>query len=188
MPEALLSLIQRNSLRDHGSGPFKFVAGERNRAHKRYEKFAATFRDPKRRAPRRAQKLAKFRSLFECIFPDPATARCRSPAGEDGLVGAADRPTSRRFALNPDVPGSGQRPRRYCVLLRSIILQPPFDNASKSVAQSSAGILQSDTCWAWLATIKPWWRDGAGFLHPTRLLASKSWAGGVFRQTRSPAS
>jgi peptide/nickel transport system substrate-binding protein len=156
-----------------GSGPFKFVAGERNPgALNVYEKFAGYV--PRSEAPSYTSgaKIANFDRVEWHTLPDPATAAAALQAGE---MDWWEQPTSDLAPLlrsNPDVQVQVTDPAGYCGLLRFNHLQPPFDNAAIRRA-ILGGILQSDYMLGVVGDNKALWRDGAGFFQPDSPLASK---------------
>ena len=155
-----------------GSGPFKFVAGERNPgALNVYEKFVGYV--PRSEAPSYTSgaKIANFDRVEWHTLPDPATAAAALQAGE---MDWWEQPTSDLAPLlrsNSDVEVQVTDPAGYCGLLRFNHLQPPFDNAAIRRA-ILGGIVQSDYMLGVVGDNKALWRDGAGFFQPDSPMAS----------------
>ena len=166
-----------------GSGPFKFVAGERNPgALNVYEKFVGYV--PRSEAPSYTSgaKIANFDRVEWHTLPDPATAAAALQAGE---MDWWEQPTSDLAPLlrsNSDVQVQVTDPAGYCGLLRFNHLQPPFDNAAIRRA-ILGGIVQSDYMLGVVGDNKALWRDGAGFFQPDSPMASNA-LGWHFHQTR----
>src|SRR3984957_10608607 len=156
-----------------GSGPFKFIANERNPgALNVYEKFAGYV--PRSEAPSymSGAKIANFDRVEWHTLPDPATAAAALQAGE---MDWWELPTSDLAPLlrsNPDVQVQVTDPAGYCGLLRFNHLQPPFDNPAIRHA-ILGGIVQSDYMLGVVGDNKALWRDGAGFFQPDSPMASK---------------
>ena len=157
-----------------GSGPFKFVGGERNPgALNVYEKFTGYV--PRSEAPSYTSgaKIANFDRVEWHTLPDPATAAAALQAGE---MDWWEQPTSDLAPLlrsNSDIQVQVTDPAGYCGLLRFNHLQPPFDNAAIRHA-ILGGIVHSDYMLGELATTKRYGATAQASFNPTRLWPRKS--------------
>jgi peptide/nickel transport system substrate-binding protein len=157
-----------------GSGPFKFVAGERNPgALNVYEKF--TDYVPRSEAPSYTSgaKIANFDRVEWHTLPDPATAAAALQAGE---MDWWEQPTSDLAPLlrsNSDIQVQVTDPAGYCGLLRFNHLQPPFDNAAIRHA-ILGGIVQSDYMLGVVGDNKRYGATVQGSFNRTRLWRRRS--------------
>jgi peptide/nickel transport system substrate-binding protein len=156
-----------------GSGPFRFVARERNPgALNVYEKFAGYV--PRNGTPSyiSGPKVANFDRVEWHTLPDPSTAAAALQAGE---MDWWEQPTSDLAPLlrsNPNIKVQVQDPAGFTGLMRFNHLQPPFDNPAIRRA-ILGGILQSDYMLAVVGDNQAMWREGMGFFHPDSPMASK---------------
>jgi peptide/nickel transport system substrate-binding protein len=156
-----------------GSGPFTFVARERNPgALNVYEKFNGYV--PRNGTPSYTSgpKVANFDRVEWHTLPDPSTAAAALQAGE---MDWWEQPTSDLAPLlrsNPNIKVLVQDPAGFTGLMRFNHLQPPFDNPAIRRAILS-GIQQSDYMLAVVGDNQAMWREGMGFFHPDSPMASK---------------
>jgi peptide/nickel transport system substrate-binding protein len=156
-----------------GSGPFKFIASERNPgALNVYEKFTGYV--PRSGVPSYTSgpKIANFDRVEWHTLPDPSTAAAALQAGE---MDWWEQPTSDLAPLlraNANIKVEVTDPAGYSGLLRFNHLQPPFDNPAIRRAILGA-ISQSDYMLAVVGDDQKMWRDGMGFFQPDSAMASK---------------
>jgi peptide/nickel transport system substrate-binding protein len=156
-----------------GSGPFKFVASERNPgALNVYEKFPGYVPRSGVASYTSGPKVANFDRVEWHTLPDPSTAAAALQAGE---MDWWELPTSDLVPLlrsTADITVQVQDPAGYTGLMRFNHLQPPFDNPAIRRA-ILGGIHQSDYMIAVVGDDPAMWRDGMGFFHPDSPMASK---------------
>ena len=156
-----------------GSGPFKFVAAERNPgALNVYEKFAGYVPRSEPASYTSGGKLANFDRVEWHTLPDPATAAAALQAGE---MDWWEQPTSDLAPMlrsSSDLKVEVTDPAGYCGLMRFNHLQPPFDNPAIRHAILGA-IVQSDYMLGVVGDNQAMWRDGVGFFQPDSPMASK---------------
>lgn len=155
-----------------GSGPFKFIARERNPgALNVYEKFEGYV--PRGGTPSymAGPKVAHFDRVEWHSLPDPSTAAAALQAGE---VDWWEQPTSDltpMLRLSRVIKVQNQDPAGLTGLMRFNHLQPPFDNPALRRAVLGA-IMQSDYMIAAAGEDRAMWRDRMGFFHPDSPMAS----------------
>jgi peptide/nickel transport system substrate-binding protein len=156
-----------------GSGPFKFVAKERNPgALNVYEKFAGYAPRSEPASYMAGGKVAHFDRVEWHTLPDPSTAAAAVQAGE---VDWWEQPTSDLAPLlrtNSAIKVQVTDPAGYSGLMRFNHLQPPFDNPTIRRAILPA-IVQSDYMMGVVGDDISMWRDGMGFFQPDSPMASK---------------
>ena len=156
-----------------GSGPFKFVANERNPgALNVYEKFAGYVPRSGTTSYTSGPKIAYFDRVEWHTLPDPSTAAAALQAGEMDWWELPTSDITPVLRSNPSLKVQVQDPAGYTGLMRFNHLQPPFDNPAIRRAILGA-IDQSDYMVAVVGDDHDMWRDGMGFFHPDSPMASK---------------
>ncbi len=156
-----------------GSGPYRFLAGERVPGAKvAYERFAGYVPRPDGTTALTAgPKVAKFDRVEWTTIPDAATAL---GALQNGEADWWEQPT---FDLLPVMQGDDKLrvelldPTGYPSLLRMNQLFPPFDNPAIRRALLGA-VNQTEYMTAVAGTDPTWWKDGVGYFPPGSPLAS----------------
>jgi peptide/nickel transport system substrate-binding protein len=175
MPERLAKTDPFTQVKELvGSGPYSFVASERNpgalNVYQRFEKYRPRGGTPSYLA---GPKLAYFDRVEWHTLPDPSTAAAALQSGE---VDWWEQPTSDLIPLlrsNSGVKVEVKDPAGYAALMRFNHLQPPFDNPAIRHA-ILRGIVQSDYMIAVAGDDRKMWQDGIGFFHPDSPMASRA--------------
>ncbi len=156
-----------------GSGPYRFLAKERNPgALNVYEKFAGYVPRQGAASYLAGGKVAHFERIEWHTLPDASTAAAALQAGE---IDWWEQPTSDLTPLlrsNGDIKVQVQDTSGFAGVMRFNHLQKPFDNPAIRRA-FFGGIDQSDYLIAAVGEDKALWRDGLGFFHPDSPMASK---------------
>jgi peptide/nickel transport system substrate-binding protein len=174
MPERLAAAAPGQQVTEVvGSGPYRFVAGERVPGS------LAVFARNAAYVPRSdgppvgtvGPKIAHFERVEWHTIPDAATAAAALQSGE---VDWWEQPTSDLLPLlrkNPDVTVDIIDTLGYQAVLRFNHLYPPFDNAGIRRALLGA-FSQTDMMQAVAGEDRSMWRDGVGFFSPASVFAN----------------
>ena len=156
-----------------GSGPFRFVAGERvPGARAVYERFSGY-------KPRgggatdwtAGPKIAHFDRVEWTTIPDPATAAAALMSGEQDWWDYATADLMPMLGRARGVKVVVQEPSGQIPILRFNHLQPPFSNPAIRRALLGA-VSQEDVVTAVVGTDKSMWNTGVGFFCPGTPMAS----------------
>jgi len=175
MPERLASQSPTTPITGDliGSGPFKFVAGERvPGARVVYERFADYVPRPDGEASWTAgPKVAKFDRVEWHVTPDAATAAAALQSGE---MDWWEQPTGDLQPLlrrNRNIVLEIPDPTGLMAIARFNHLHPPFDKPAVRRAMLGA-VNQADFMTAVIGTDRSLWREGIGFFPPGTPMAS----------------
>jgi len=176
MPERLASSDPNKAVTDTtGSGPFKYVPGERVAGSRIvYERFADY-------VPRKdgvlqftaGPKVANVDRVEWRIINDQATAAAALERGEIDWLQTPHTDLLPRLRANKDLVIKSITPHGLIAYLRFNHLHPPFDNPAIRRAIIGA-VTQSDYMIALNGPDKTLWRDGVGYFAPGTPLASNA--------------
>jgi peptide/nickel transport system substrate-binding protein len=174
MPERLAKTSAMTQVTEMvGSGPFRFVAGERVPGSLAvYEKFAGYVpRGDGAASLLAGPKVARVDRVEWHTIPDASTAAAALASGEMDWWEAASADLVPGLRRRDDVTVRVQGFPGYAASLRPNELHPPFDNPGVRRA-IMGGILQSDFMTAAAGEDRTLWRDRVGFFHPDSPMAS----------------
>lgn len=174
MPERLAKTDPATQITEVvGSGPYRFVAGERVPGVRAvYEKFAGY-------RPRAdgevvwtsGPKVAYFERIEWLTQPDPATAAAALQQGEVDWWEWPSADLLPLLAKDPGVRVATQDPLGNIAFMRMNHLQPPFDNPAIRRAILGA-VSQEDFMLAMSGNDRSLWRTGIGYFSPASPMAS----------------
>ena len=158
-----------------GSGPYKFVAGERVPGAKLvFERFQG-YAPRKEGAPSQTAgpKLAHFERVEWTIMQDTATAAAALQRGEIDWLQTPNNDLIPTLRANRNIVVRTILPTGLIAYMRFNHLTPPFDNPAVRRALVGA-VNQSDYMIAINGADQALWRDGIGYFAPTSPYASKA--------------
>ena len=174
MPERIASTDPNTAIRDMiGSGPFKWVAGDRVPGSRVvYERFADYVpREGGEPSWTAGPKRANLDRIEWQVIPDAATA---AAALQNNEVDWWEQPTADlqpTLRRNRNVVMEIPDPTGLCGILRFNHLHPPFNNPAIRRALLGA-VVQGDYMTAVIGTDRSLWKDGVGFFPPGTPLAN----------------
>jgi peptide/nickel transport system substrate-binding protein len=175
MPERMAQTDPAQSVREMiGSGPFRYVAGERVSGSRIvYEKFADYVpRADGKPSWTAGPKQVHLDRVEWHVIPDAATA---SNALSNGEMDWWEQPTADlqpTLRRNRNVVLEIPDPTGLCAIARFNHLHPPFNNPAIRRALLGA-VVQGDYMTAVIGTDRSLWKDGNGFFPPGTPLASE---------------
>ncbi|TCR62195.1 ABC transporter substrate-binding protein [Bosea sp. BK604] len=173
MPERLANIDAFTQINEVvGSGPFRFVASERQSGSRAvYEKFAGYVPRSDGKPGRTAgPKIVHFERVEWHTLPDPATAAAALQSGEIDWVEQPIPDMLPILAKNPDIAVEIKETTGSIAIMRMNHLHPPFDNPAIRRAILLA-VNQADFMEAVGGPDKKLWRTGVGVFPPDTPMA-----------------